>query len=72
MSTDSAIEKRLTDVENSLAEIQGKLSGLSPSSDWLGRFRGAFREEPAFLEVVELVQEHRKADRPEQERDIGQ
>ena len=69
MSTDSAIEKRLTDVENSLAEIRGKLSGLSPSSDWLSRFRGAFQDEPAFLEVTALGREHREADRPDEERD---
>jgi putative addiction module component (TIGR02574 family) len=32
--------------------------------DWLGRFKGSFRDEPAFDEVISLGRAFRDADRP--------
>ena len=54
MATDTILEGRLTIVEAAVAEIQKKLASQSPTptSDWVERFDGAFKDEPAFAEVV--------------------
>ncbi len=66
MPTDAILEQRLTVVEAAVAEIQHKLASQSqpPTSDWVERFNGAFKDEPAFAEVVAYGRAMREADRP--------
>jgi hypothetical protein len=53
-------------VEAAVAEIQHKLAGRShtPTFDSVARFDGAFKDEPAFAEVVAYGRAMREADRP--------
>jgi len=64
MPTDALIEQRLTAVEKAVAELQKRLPATGPASNWLERFTGSFKDEPAFAEVVELGWALRAADRP--------
>ena len=66
MTTDTILEQRLTVVEAAVAEIQQKLASQShtPTSDWVEHFDGAFKDEPAFAEVVAYGRAMREADRP--------
>jgi hypothetical protein len=64
MPTDTSIEQRLTAVECAVAELHRRLANGTPSANWLDRFKGAFKDEPAFAEVVEYGRALRAADRP--------
>jgi hypothetical protein len=64
MATDVMIEERLRAVETAVAEIQQRLAGGGMSTDWVERFTGAFKDEPAFAEVVAYGRALREADRP--------
>ena len=47
MPTDVLIEQRLTAVEAAIADIQLRLTNTPPETDWVERFRGSFKDEPA-------------------------
>jgi hypothetical protein len=64
MSKEEAIERRLTALEQAVAELQQRLNKVQPPANWLERFRGAFKDVPAFDEVVKYGREIREADRP--------
>jgi hypothetical protein len=64
MQTQASFEKRLAAVESAVAEIQCRLERVSLTSNWLERFTGAFKDEPAFAEVVEYGRALRTGDRP--------
>jgi hypothetical protein len=64
MLTQGSLEQRLAAVEMAVAELQRRLGGESPADNWLECFRGAFKDEPAFAEVVEYGRAFRAADRP--------
>ena len=49
---DTLIEQRLEAVEIAVSELQRLLIVQPPATDWLRRFDGAFKDEPAFDEVV--------------------
>jgi len=70
MPTDVLIEQRLTAVEAAIADIQHRLAGSPPASDWVERFRGAFKDEPAFAEVVAHGRAIREADRPREDQGL--
>jgi hypothetical protein len=61
------IEKRLTAVETAVAEIQRRLASTNPTANWVERFAGSFRDEPAFTEVVAYGRALRHADRPSED-----
>ncbi|MCI0459707.1 MAG: hypothetical protein L0Z62_22380 [Gemmataceae bacterium] len=67
MPTEEAIEQRLAAVERAVAELQRQLASRAPAPNWLERFTGAFKDEPAFAEVVEYGRALRAADRPPQD-----
>ncbi|MGC8642345.1 MAG: hypothetical protein ACP5XB_20990 [Isosphaeraceae bacterium] len=46
------IEQRLAADETAVAEIQRRLANETPAQNWVERFTGAFKDEPAFAEVV--------------------
>ena len=54
MSTDTSIEQRLAAVECAVTELQQRLVTGRPTANWLDRFKGAFKDEPAFAEDIEL------------------
>jgi len=64
MPTNSSINKRLEALESAVAELQRRLDNGPSSSNWLERFTGSFKDEPAFAEVVEYGRALRAADRP--------
>ena len=66
METDASIEKRLAAVESAVAELQRRLSSEAPTRNWLERFTGSFKDEPAFAEVVAYGRALRTADRPQE------
>jgi hypothetical protein len=66
MPTDVIIEQRLAAVEAAIADIQHQLELIPPAPDWVERFSGSFRDEPAFGEVIAYGREIREADRPGQ------
>jgi hypothetical protein len=53
MLTDTMIEQRLAALESAVAEIQRRLADTTRAPNWIERFRGSFKNEPAFAEVVE-------------------
>jgi hypothetical protein len=66
MASDVSIEQRLAAVETAVAEIQRRLEDEPPVSNWVERFTGAFKDEPAFAEVVAYGRALRMADRPQE------
>jgi hypothetical protein len=63
MASTELIEKRVAAVEQAVAELQQKLG----TGNWVERFRGSFKDEPAFDEIVQYGREARQADRPPQD-----
>ena len=49
---DTQIEQRLAVLELAVAELQRLLLARPPATDWLQKFDGAFKDEPAFDEVI--------------------
>src|SRR5947209_695945 len=64
MPSDESIEQRLAAVERAVADLQRQMASSMPVPNWLARFTGAFKDEPAFAEVVEYGRAIRTADRP--------
>jgi hypothetical protein len=52
MQSETLIEQRSSAVENAVAEIQRRLAHEAPPANWVERFTGSFKDEPAFAEVV--------------------
>lgn len=67
MPTDVLVEQRLAAVEAAIAEIQHRLEHNPPAPDWVEQFRGSFKDEPAFAEVVAYGRSIREADRPRED-----
>jgi hypothetical protein len=69
MVTDENLEQRLSAVEAAVAEIQQRLANqpINRSPDWIERFTGSFKDEPAFAEVVAYGRAIREADRPRED-----
>jgi hypothetical protein len=64
MPLDTLIEQRLSAVEKAVAEIQRRLGDEAAAPNWVERFTGSFKDEPAFAEVVAYGRAFRSADRP--------
>ena len=64
MPADEAIEQRLAAVERAVADLQRQVASSVPAPNWLERFTWAFKDEPAFAEVVAYGRAIRAADRP--------
>ena len=67
MPPDPSIEQRLSAVEAAVAEIRDQLAGAIPAPNWVERFTGTFKDEPAFAEVVAYGRAFRSADRPRED-----
>ena len=66
MPTIESLEQRLAILEDTVARLQERLASLAPPTNWLERFRGAFKDDPVFEEIVELGRQFRAADRPKE------
>ena len=64
MLTEASVEQRLVSLESAVAEMRCQLQNGTPNPNWLQRFDGAFKDEPAFAEVIEYGRALRAADRP--------
>jgi hypothetical protein len=64
MPAETLIEQRLSAVEAAVVELQRRLATGPPAPNWVERFDGSFKEEPAFAEVVEYGRALRSEDRP--------
>lgn len=58
MSQNVAIEQRLTAVENELRNLKQRIES---SQSWYDRMVGAFENDPAFEEVLELGRQFRES-----------
>ncbi len=63
MPSDTLVEQRLSAVEDAVAEIQRRLANRTPAPNWVERFTGSFKDEPAFAEVVAYGRAFRSANR---------
>ena len=68
MTVDTKIEQRLTAVEEAINDLRCRLDALPTVGNWLEQISGAFKDEPAFEEVLEFGRVVRSADRPCEER----
>jgi len=59
---DSSFEQRLVALESAVAELQRQLSRQGPTSNWIERFTGSFKDEPAFEEVLKYGRAIRKGE----------
>jgi hypothetical protein len=62
--SEESIEQRLAAVERATADLQLESAPRPPTPIWLERFARAFKDEPAFAEVVTYGRAIRAADRP--------
>jgi hypothetical protein len=60
------LDRRVSVLEQAVSDLQ-RQSMMSPKTDWLERFTGSFKDEPAFDEVIEYGRQFRRADRPDDE-----
>jgi hypothetical protein len=58
MSENTTIEQRLTAVENELQNLKRRIES---SDSWYERMAGAFENDPAFEEVLELGRQFRES-----------
>ena len=54
LATQDLFAQRLTAVETAVSELQRRLATLPPVPDWVEQISGAFKDDPAFAEVVAL------------------
>ena len=64
MPAEALIEQRLSAVEAAVVDLQRRITAGPPAPSWVERFDGAFKDEPAFAEVVEFGRALRSEDRP--------
>jgi len=62
LSTQERLEQRLTAVETAVSELQRRLATLPPAPDWVEQMSGAFKDDPAFEEVIALGRAFRMAE----------
>ena len=61
-ATQDLFAQRLTAVESAVSELQRRLATLPPAPDWVEQISGAFKDDPAFEEVVALGRAFRMAE----------
>lgn len=62
LATPDLFAQRLTAVETAVSELQRRLATLPPAPDWVEQISGAFKDDPAFAEVVALGRAFRMAE----------
>ncbi len=64
MLDETGLEKRLSVLEQTVADLQLELRAKATSSNWLARLTGSVSDEAAFLEASEYGRTWRQSDRP--------
>jgi hypothetical protein len=65
MSTVKQLEDRMTSVENELKDLKHKMPLAEElKRPWLDRIYGAFENNDAFLEAMEIGRKYRESQRP--------
>jgi hypothetical protein len=62
LATLDLLAQRLTAVESAVSELQRRLATRPPAPDWVEQISGAFKDDPAFEEVVALGRAFRMAE----------
>ena len=62
LATPELFAQRLAAVETAVSELQRRLATLPPAPDWVEQISGAFKDDPAFAEVVALGRAFRMAE----------
>ncbi len=65
MLDEATLERRLTALEQAVAEVRLGLAGAKPADNWIEIVTGSISDESAFLEALEFGRAMRKADRVE-------
>jgi len=65
MLDEATLERRLTALEQAVAEVRLDLAGYKADDNWLEIVTGSISDEPAFLEVLEFGRALRQSDRIE-------
>ncbi len=52
MQPEATFEQRLSAVEAAVAAIRQQIGANPPAANWIQRLSGAFKDEPAFEEVI--------------------
>ncbi len=67
MSTGTSVEERLAALEKAVTDLRKELSDSrsnNPSSSWLEKITGSFKDDPAFEQALAYGREIRQADYP--------
>jgi tetrahydromethanopterin S-methyltransferase subunit B len=67
MLDQATLEKRLVDLEQTVADLQRKSEAKTPSNNWLQALTGSISDEAAFLEALEYGRAFRQSDKPTDE-----
>ena len=70
MNDVGTIEQRLTILELQMRDLQMRIAKEEDLPHWLETMDGAFKDEPAFDEVIRIGREYRESFRPTE--DCGQ
>jgi hypothetical protein len=62
LATRDLLAQRLAAVETAVMELQRQLATLPPAPDWVEQISGAFKDDPAFEEVIALGRAFRMAE----------
>jgi len=62
LATQDLFAQRLAAVETAVSELQRRLATLPPAPDWVEQISGAFKDDPAFEEVIALGRAFRMAE----------
>jgi hypothetical protein len=65
MLDEATLERRLTALEQAVAEVRLGLAGSTPAENWLETVTGSISDEPAFLAALAFGRAIRQADRIE-------
>jgi hypothetical protein len=69
MTKEEDFERRLTAVEQAVAEIQRRLANVPDPTNWLDKVIGSISDVEAFDEALKYGREFRYSDRPADEDD---
>ena len=69
---ETMIERRLEAVERSIAELQHRIAGATPQTNWVDQVIRSITDEEVFLQVLEYGRAFRKADQPDADEAPGE
>lgn len=67
MATDQLVERRLTALEQAVADLRKRLPEQAERPDWVRQIIGSVSDSEAFAEALEHGRAFRQADRPTDE-----